>query len=585
MYFGDIKKTINVIFFCIILCLMQSTFAATASPLPADQAFSLSANFNHPKQVLVEWQIASGYYLYVKKMNFTFNPANTATVQMPQGEFQYDQARGRYEAFSGNVNIPVLLNSSAQTVEMKITYQGCSQDGFCYPPMQQILSLNVANQTITKIDKNNLSSGGFFSSLLNNQNNVANFLQQQQLGMTLLIFVGLGLLLALTPCVWPMVPILASIIVGQKERMNYQSAFLLSLTYVFGMALMYAIAGLIAASLGSSLQVWLQQSWIIIATGILFAILAFSLFGYYNLQLPQRLQNKIAGWNRHQQGGSYTGAFLMGAISTLIVSPCVTAPLIGVLMYIATTGNHLLGASALFAMGIGMGIPLLLIGTSTGKWLPKSGPWMELIKKFFGILMLAMAIWLLSRVVSPTIIFILCAMLIIFILMLFIKELINFSWWGRLGWLVGCSALISSFIVMSPINMVNGSFSTQQIKEPFVLVQDVADFKHQLQLAQNQQKPVMVDFYADWCESCVSMDKHVFRQPEIRQALTDFVLLRIDLSNNTLADETLLKYFNVIAPPTVLFYNTKGQELDALRIVGEINANEFLQRIRELPKT
>ena len=569
-----------IIFVIIVTCLMRSAFASS-SPLPADQAFVFSAHFSRSNEIRAQWQIASGYYLYSKKMHFTFEPQVVADISLPQGEYQYDKDRGRYEAFSGNLSVPILFKTNVQKIQMNIDYQGCSQDGFCYPPMHQSLSINLPNQTIITIDSLE-SQQTKLTSLLTNQNDVNALLHNQSLGMMLLIFIGLGLLLTLTPCVWPMVPILATIIVGQQEQLNTKRALCLSILYVLGAALIYALAGLAAASLGNSIQVWLQQPWMITIASLLFVLLAFSLFGYYDLQLPRHWQNRLAHWNRAQQGGSYTGAFLMGAISTLIVSPCVTAPLVGVLMYIAHTGDRLLGASALFAMGIGMGLPLIAIGISAGRWLPKSGPWMDIIKKFFGVLMLAMAIWLFSRIASPTITILLSVILLLGIMLFLVYYL---SAWGyRLKLFIASSVIIGTFAGITTVGVQNTWLHSHanQVQSAFITIRNAAEFNKQLQLAQSTRKPVVLDFYADWCESCVIMDKRVFRQADVKQALTHYILLRADLSNNTVEDEVLLKLFNVVAPPTVLFFNANGEELASQRIVGEISATEFLQRLTKI---
>ena len=568
----------------VIALLTVSTFAAN-NPLPAEQAFIFSVRFDRHHEVRAEWKITSGYYLYTKKTHFSFQPKVVADIKFPQGDYQYDKERGRYEAFSGHLSIPIVLKTNMQQVQMHVDYQGCSQDGFCYPPIRQSMILNMADQSITKINDSSATPPTSLTTLLMNQSEVSALLRYQQLSITLLMFVGLGLLLTLTPCVWPMVPILTTIIVGQREQLNTKKAFLLSLAYVLGAALIYALAGLAAASLGHSVQMWLQQPWIIATTSILFVLLALSLFGYYDLQLPRRWQHRIASWNRMQHGKSYSGAFFMGAISTLIISPCVTAPLVGVLMYIAETGDKVLGASALFAMGIGMGIPLLMIGVSAGKWLPKSGLWMEMIKNFFGILMLGMAIWLFSRITSQTVTILLSSFLLIGVL-LYLISLYNKLWFRCLGLLASCSVLIVMLTGISTRDIGNewlqSYFNHRAAPPPFVLVRNTAEFNKQLAFAKIARKPIILDFYADWCESCVTMDKHIFHRAAIKKSLADYVLLRVDLSNNTVQDEALLKYFNVIAPPTVLFFNKNGKELISQRIVGEVSAKEFLRRVANI---
>lgn len=593
-------KPINVVmgFIALIwmsLASMNSFAEATVPPLAADQAFAVSTTITRANELFVEFRIAPGYYLYAKHVSLKFKPQIPSTITIPQGDLKYDPDRGNYEVLSGDVLVPINLQAHVQKVQLDIAYQGCSQDGFCYPPMHKTMLLNMMTKTITPVadissDTTTQSASTMkdpitsLSSLLTNQNGVQALFQTQHLGLLLLIFVGLGLLLAFTPCVLPMIPILTSIIVGQKKSVSTKKAFLLSSTYVLGTAITYAIAGLIAASMGNSLQVWLQKPWIILLTSALFGLLALSLFGVYSLQFPQRWQNRITQLSNQQQGGSYVGVLLMGILSTLIVSPCVTAPLVGVLMYIGRSGDLLLGASALFAMGIGMGIPLLFIGTSAGKWLPKTGSWMEAVKKAVGILMLGMAIWLCSRVVSPVIAQVLWGLLLLGTALFFafyLPSLIGKHHLNRsFGAIVGCAGL---FLMVSGTGLStitnHGMAVKQSISHPFTIVKNIDDLNKQLADAQASGRSVILDFYADWCESCVVMDRNVFDKPDVQKVLANYVLLRADLTNNTMADETLLKHFAVVAPPTVLFFDGKGREINSQRIVGEVNAKEFLSRI------
>ncbi|TAK75181.1 MAG: protein-disulfide reductase DsbD [Gammaproteobacteria bacterium] len=487
---------------------------AIAPPLPVDEAFTFSASVSHSNEIFANWRIAPGYYLYTKRTHVTLQPAIAADIHYPQGDLKYDRNHTRHEIYSNYLSIPIVLNASAQQVQLNVEYQGCAQDGFCYPPTHKSVLLNLATGSVSS------------SSLLTDQHGVQNALQTQHLPVIWFLFTGLGLLLAFTPCVLPMIPIVTSIIVGQKQQMSTKKAFLLTLTYVVGMALAYAFIGLAAATMGNSLQVWLQQPWAIISMSMIFILLAFSLFGFYTLRVPRFLQQSLFKLTAHQQGGTYVSVFLMGLFSTFILSPCVTAPLVGVLMYIGQTGNLVLGASALFAMGFGMGLPLLLIGISTKQWLPKSGPWMKAVEKLMGVIMIAMAIWLASRV-SP--------------------------------------GVITPFVTPPATH--------------FIIIRDVASLNQQLLAARAAHKPVMLDFYADWCESCVAMDNRVFHSTIVKQALKPYVLLRADLSDNTAADEALMKQYEVIAPPTVLFFDANGQEINTNRIIGEVNANEFLGRL------
>jgi thiol:disulfide interchange protein DsbD len=551
----------RITFLWLCLCfLAMPSFAKHVQPLPAEQAFSLSVQVNKANEIIAQWQVAPGYYLYRNKFHFSVTPIIPITVQLPKGEV-ISKIKG--EVLSGNIIIPVTLQTALQTVRLDISYQGCSRDGFCYPPMKQSMTINFDKHT--------------FKTLMTDQYSVQSLLKAENMGWVLFVFVMIGLLLSFTPCILPLIPILAGVIVGHREPVSSKKAFLLSVSYVIGMSLAYALAGLLAALMGRSLQVWLQNPWVISSVSILFVMLAISLFGLFHLRLPRRLQNAVAHWSHQQQSGTYIGAFSMGVLSTLIVSPCVTAPLIGVLLYIADTGDKLLGASALFAMGIGMGLPLLLIGMSAGKWLPKSGAWMEIIKKSFAFVMLGMAIWLLSRIISTTMATLLFGLLLCgfaFFLTAYIPLLMKRSAFIRgFGVLVG---LIGVFVMVKTMPIWK---ETPVERSSAVIVKNINAVNEQIAAANAAHMPVMLDFYADWCESCVTMDKTVFNQPSVKKALAGFVVLRIDLSGNKPEDDALLKHFHVIAPPTVLFFSNQGQEVNAKRIVGEVSASDFISRI------
>ena len=589
-----IKPAIRQILQCTLLLLWLVCLPSFAEgvPLPENQAFAFHLSVTKSNQAMAEWEIAPGYYLYSKRVRITMDSALKPIINYPQGELKYDAERGRFEAFSGSLLIPVLFSASDANVRMGVDYQGCSEDGFCYPPTHREFNLNLINRTVTEdVSVAPITSTGTsLQTLLTDQNSVRSLLDAKHLGVVLLVFAMLGLLLAFTPCVLPMIPILMGIIVGHKESVSTKKAFFLSGSYVLGSAITYALAGLLVASLGSTLQVWLQKPWIIAATSALFVLLALSLFGVYELQLPRALQNSLSRFSDSRKRGSYAGVFVMGMISTLIVSPCVTAPLVGVLMYIAQTGDRLLGASALFAMGIGMGLPLLFIGTSAGKWLPKSGAWMDAVKKIFGILMLGMAIWLISRVISPMLVMVLWGILLLAIaifLILYLPTVIGRRKLNRtIGFLVGLSGML---VVVAGIGMptqlsnwIGAVPAMVNHEKTFVVVHDISALQKQLLLAKQDKKPVILDFYADWCESCVVMDRKVFNLPTVKQQLKPYVLLRADLTENSANDQMLLTHYGVIAPPTVLFFDDKGKEINSQRIVGEVDANEFLTRLAKV---
>lgn len=556
-----------------MLCSFNSI--ANERPLPADQAFVFSATVTKSNEVLVEWKIAPGYYLYRQRLNISLDPKVIADYNLPKGDLKKDLSQGHYEVYANHLVIPVLLKTNDQKIQLNVDYQGCSQYRFCYPPIHKSITLDLSA----------LSSSPSYQNLLTDQHGVSNLLQTQHLFITFFIFMGLGLLLAFTPCVLPMIPILTGIIVGQKETMSTKKAFFLSLSYVLGSALTYAMVGVIAAALGSSLQVLFQKPWIILSVSSLFILLALSLFGLYELRLPTKLHLYFLGMSQRQRAGNYVGVFCMGVLSTLIVSPCVTAPLAGVLIYISQTGNLLLGAIALFALGLGMGVPLLIIGMSAGKWLPKSGAWMDAVKIVFGFMMIGMAIWLLSRIVMPFVAAMIWGLFLISIGMYLIIYLPKLIGRKRINQILGVMVVISGIIIM-----VSGIVPTrwreltphQHVElgvHQFIDVTNIADLKKQLAIAKNNQQPVIVDFYADWCESCVSMEKNVFQSADVQKYLSGFVLLRANVTNNTADEEALLKDYQVIAPPTVLFFNAQGKELYSQRIIGEVNSTEFLAKL------
>jgi thiol:disulfide interchange protein DsbD len=426
------------------------------------------------------------------------------------------------------------------------------------------------------------------------QSYAQNLLNGSSYFVIILSFLGLGLLLAFTPCILPMIPILSSIIVGHGKNLTPLKSFFLSLTYVLGMAITYAIAGMLVAMVGSGIQVLFQKTWVIVLFSILFVILSLSLFGYYELQLPARWQRKVTALSNKQKGGTYIGVFLMGALSSLIVSPCVSAPLVGVLAYIAQTGNMVLGGVALLCLGLGMGVPLLLIGLSAGKLLPKAGAWMEAIKKVFGILLLAVAVEMLSRVIPGPFTLVLWATLLICVSMFmgtFVSAKNNFKKLLR-----GFGAVFLIYGIILVIGAVMGNsdplhpweemkfLQTKPKDSLFVTLGSMEQLDAELARAKKDHKMVMLDFYADWCTSCVAMDRAVFKNGNVQQALNGLVLLRADVTKNDEFAQSLLKRFQVIAPPTMLFFDKKGEELPDERIVGEVDSQKFIEHVELVKK-
>lgn len=497
-----LKALLLVLLFFISTCIYAND---SVRPLPAQEAFALSAQLDESNSLILKWIIAPGYYLYSDKLN----------ISSPQGAMGI-MPEFKEKTLSGVFQAPVFIKDPNKTQILAIHYQGCASKGFCYPPMTRYLTVNL---------KEMQGPLDLTDSISNHpQHNGVGKLFQHSFFVTLLIFLGLGLLLAFTPCVLPMVPILSAIIIGQGRQISTLKAFFLSLAYVLGMASAYAIAGIITALFGSNLQVIFQKPMVIGVFGVFLLLLALSMFGLYELRLPHSWSRRLTRWSHRHQGETYGGLFVMGALSILIVSPCVTAPLVGVLAYIANTGNVILGGSALLVLGLGMGIPLLLVGVSAGKLLPKTGHWMNTIKKLLGIMILVLAAWTVTPIIP------------------------------------GMTVQHSSFAV----------------------VKTMSELDKQLAFAKANKKQVILDFYADWCKSCVIMEHEVFNKIEIQNALNQFVLLRVDVTKNSAADQEILQHFHVIAPPTILFFDVAGNEITQHQIVGEVNAKQFLADLAEV---
>lgn len=591
-----------ILIIMVSICALNAFAYVKKKPLPIEQAFQV-ALIQHDEQQFIQLNIADGYYLYRDRLSIHIEPTSSANnpdtrIAYPKAHTKQDSSGEAVAIYTGKLEIALPKDVTAKTADQVVVdYQGCSAQGFCYPPQHQTFNLIATAATATAASAttvipvsqapndiaNTAKPAASIKSLLTDQHGIQNILQSQNYAIIMLLFLGLGLLLAFTPCVLPMVPILTGIIIGQKE-ISTRKAFILSLIYVLGTALTYAVAGVAAAMMGNSLQVWLQRPSVIVFVSLIFVFLALSLFGLFELRLPSRMQTRMVNLTNSFQGGTYVGVFGMGVLSTLIVSPCVTAPLMGVLLYISQTGDLFLGALSLFAIGVGMGLPLLLIGTTAGKWLPKAGAWMELIKKLFGVLMLIMAIWLLSRTMTlqtADILWKICLLGIFFAIGGYLPRIVGYRRFHRgVGVCAGCfSMLLMLGGVNFPNPIIKSGFVHQTEDQTFYIVRDIDDMRTQLTQAQSLHKPVILDFYADWCDSCVSMDKKVFSKPHVQQALANYVLLRADLTANNEQAESLLKYFSVIAPPTILFFDDKGKELDQARIVGEVDAKEFLARL------
>jgi thiol:disulfide interchange protein DsbD len=452
--------------------------------------------------------------------------------------------------------------------------------------MQKTIAVNIPTGTTHKPARRQIQANES-TVTLSEQDQIAESLKKQSVWLTALSFLGFGLLLAFTPCVFPMIPILAGIVTGHNHRLTSRRAFGLSLSYVLASSLTYTVFGVLAGLFGSNLQMIFQTPWIIIAFSGIFILLALSMFGVFQLQMPSVIQNKVVAISSKQQDGSIFGAALMGIFSTLIVGPCVTPPLAGTLIFIGQTGNAVLGGIALFALGLGMGIPLLIIGTSAGRLLPKAGAWMHIVKVIFGMGLLAIAVWLLSRILQPAVIqflwvFLMTIPLIILIWNKLWKGVVLFVLTYGLLLLIGIRTYQDKPL---PATLCNVAIACE--KQPLLTFNKISSSSELLQKlveAHAKGQWVLLDFYADWCTSCQEMEHLTFSDPKVQSALTGALLLQADVTQNTAADKILLKQFDLLGPPATLFFGPDQQERQPYRIVGYKQVEPFLDHLRQVLK-
>lgn len=563
--------------------------------LPVQQAFAYSANATADRLVL-DYQVAPGYYLYVDKFKFISETANVrlAEPQIPLGEIKQDEFFGQIESLRGDfrIEIPYAISDGlATTLSLAASLQGCADIGVCYPPDQQTLSISLpassnASLVASSTTSVSMSEQGLFAGLF-----------QGSYWLIISGFFIAGLLLAFTPCVLPMVPILSGLIVGHGHTTTRSHAFILSLIYVLFMALTFTLAGVAIGLTGANFQAALQTPWILGFSALIFVLLAFSMFGFYTLQMPSGLQTRLQNISNHQHGGSFLGVAIMGVLSALIVGPCVTPPLVGALIYIAQSGDAALGGLALFALSLGMGLPLLIVGTSAGHYLPKAGAWMDKINAVFGVMLLAMAIWLISRVLPTTITMLLWATLFIISgIYLGALEPIHrdASGWYRLWKGFGLLALLTGSLLLigaaggsqsllQPLKgvLANETQASAQQHLKFKPIKGLGGLNEALQLAAQNQQTVMLDFYADWCISCKEMETFTFSDTDVQNALKKSLLIQADVTLNDEQDQALLKQFGLFGPPAILFFNRSGKELTNHRVVGYMSAEKFLKQIQQ----
>jgi thiol:disulfide interchange protein DsbD len=560
--------------------------------LPPDEAFKLKIDAQSSNTLQATFEIAPGHYLYRDRIKF--EPAKSersgftiAGVALPKGEPKEDAYFGRSEVFHNAATAIITLTfpgAIPEKIMLDATYQGCSEKGLCYSPIKKTIAVQLSGATGSAVSRpvSGISSDDPATSLLRNG----------KLWLIVTGFFGFGVLLSLTPCVLPMIPILSSIIIG-RQQFGRLHTFNLSLAYTLGMAVSYALAGIAAGMTGQLLSNTLQTPWALGIGALVFVLLALSMFGFYEISLPSSLESRLVNASNRIRGGRFIGVFMMGALASLIMSPCVAAPLAGALLYISQTNNVVLGGTALFALAMGMGVPLLLIGASAGTVLPKTGPWMNAVRNFFGVLLLAMAVWLISPLIPIGIAMALWAALLI-VTAIYLHALdglpAHAGAWARFWKGIGVITLVFGITLLigavsgakSPLQPLAGfgSSITQAKNEalPFQRVKNLAEVER---IVQQAGRPVMLDFYADWCVACKELETYTFNDPRVQQALRNVVLLQADVTGNTEADVELLKRFKLFGPPGIIFFDNKGLEQD-FRIIGFQDAETFLTSLQKL---
>jgi thiol:disulfide interchange protein DsbD len=589
-----------LVLFLICSALPNQILAQTSEPLAdlfsdepeflkVEEAFKFDFK-QHGDELVVSWTIADGYYLYKKQFKAVAKKAEVGQPNYPPAEQIEDEYFGLSDIFRQQVDIQFPILSAEQGGLVKIRYQGCADAGLCYQPMIKEVYLDEV-----KAGAKNANTEDAVTStqvVVSEQFELANILSSEQsLLWTLLLFLGLGIGLAFTPCVFPMYPILSGIVIGQGKSISTSRAFSLSFIYVQGMAITYSLLGLVVASAGVQFQAGLQHPAILIVLIVLFVLLAVVMFGAYELQLPSSWQEKLNSLSNKQTSGSYFGVLMMGAISGLVASPCTTAPLTGILLFIAQSGDLVLGFSALYVLSLGMGIPLILFGITGGKLLPKAGHWMNVVKVAFGFMMLAVAIMFVERMVTHMATDIAWSLLGLATFSYFyvmnqdsqtsfykgLRSLLIFvGLFASAGYGYQTITNITQHDVVSQVTSKNVTHST------FVEVVNLQDFEQQVAKANADGKTVMVDLYADWCVACKEFEKYTFPDPKVVKALGNTVLMQIDLTDNTESNFAFQEQFSVLGLPTIMFFDLQGKEIPSSRVTGFMRAEPFAQHVNGL---
>lgn len=611
----------------------------TNAPLPPDEAFAFDISATDKQNLNARWNITKGHYLYQHKIKFTLvDPADGVSLGkpvLPEGKAEHDQYFGDIITYNKDFDVKLPIIGKADSITVKTSYQGCSKlTGICYPPQTKTQTINLATaQVATSATQNVASTSNTLAvddsksasdtdsitlsssqKITTGNNFLDKSLNSNSLWGIFFAALGAGLLLAFTACMYPMIPILSSIIVGQGEEVSMLKGLTLSSVYVLSLAVTFGIVGAITASVagGIGIQAYFQNPWMLTAFALLFIVLAFSMFGFYDIQVPAALQNKLSSLSNNQKGGSLIGVAIMGSLSALIVGPCGGPVLAAMLGYAAASASMVKGFAALFALGLGMGLPLLIIGAGGGKLLPKAGNWMSAVKATAGVILLAVSLIILERMphlFPPGLTMLLWALLLIvsgIYLGAFSSSKEGASGWLKLWKGLGVAAVIYGAIVMfggqmggltvtdplygiksgasSTLGSSQGGGSAPLEHVTFKRIKSTQDLKNEILIAKKQNKAVMLDFYADWCTYCIKYERYVFPDPSVRKYLDNLVLLQADVTAMDEIDEELMKVLGVSLPPAILFFDSNGKEIPSSRVLGDMKVKEFADHLTETLK-
>lgn len=580
-------KKILVLFITLSTFLIALTNRAV---LPVDEAFKIESKIVKDN-LQIDIELGKGIYIYKNKLKIEITEPKviniTEELNLPKPTIEAE-----HKVFEENLTLTLSLSKlkdkiGSEPFSLLISLQGCSKGGICYSPIKKSFNFGKEEKKESNSENNQIQKS--------EQDLLADILKDSNIFVILFTFFLGGLALSLTPCIFPMIPILSSIIASQSgDRMNAKKGFMLSLVYVLAMSITYTIAGVLAGLFGSNIQSALQTPWVLFAFSAIFVALAFSMFGYYDIEMPKAFQRKITKKSEEAEGHGVIGVAIMGFLSALIVGPCVAAPLAGALIYIGQTGDALLGGLALFVLSLGMGVPLLIIGAGAGKYMPKPGGWMDSIKAIFGVVLLGVAIWMISRVIAPEVTLFLWSLLFISSAIYmglfepfkenisgiakFIKVIAFFFLLYGISLFVG--SLTGAENPLKPFEKLEGSrVSTSSTnKANFIVIKDLKDLNNRIE---NSTKPIMIDFYADWCVSCKELEETTFKDNEVLEILKNFTLLKVDVTKQRDIDKILMKKFKVIGPPAIIFYKDR-KELKNLEIVGYKNPKEFVEHLKRV---